>query len=302
MALTLMAFRPRRAVTQTEGEWGGGVQVVWSSIEEVNRYNDDNPTQSVAFDGETIRTTFRGRYGVSDSVDVEVELPFLWAGSGGADHLIKEYHSLFGLPDGARDNTPDDDYEMSVTSDGYTLYELEGNTLRAQDIPLFLTWQLLEEAEGVPAIATRLGVEFPTGSEERGLGNGAFDFGAGVIVEKSLDRWTVTGGFDWVFPGDSERLEEAPDGDFHYDPMLSLKLAGEYRWNDFLSLIAGTIWTSRMLHSVSYEEVNREVFDLGWGVAWDTGGSSRLAISLHEDLVSATGSDLSLQLGWAWGY
>lgn len=300
MALTLMAFRPRRAETQEAGTWGTGVQVAWSNIEEIRRYDAKSPNEAVAFDGETVRTTFRGRYGLNETMDLELELPFLWAGSGGMDHFIKQFHEIFGLPDGARDEHPDDQYDMSVESGGDELYRLEGNEIGLQDIPVFFTWQLASEDADGTSIATRFGLEFPTGSEQDGFGNGAFDYGAGLIAEKSIGRWTVNGGFDWVFPGQSDRMRDA-SGDHHYDPMLALKLSGEMRWNDALSVILGTVWTSRMLHSVNLEEVNREVFDLGLGLAWDLENWGRMALSVHEDLVAATGSDLAVQFGWVYG-
>ncbi|MFT7668580.1 MAG: hypothetical protein ACI8X5_001274 [Planctomycetota bacterium] len=298
MALTLMAFRPRSAKTIEKGEWGGAVNVAWSSIEEINRFGDASPTESVAFDGETVRTTLRARHGVSESLDLEVELPFLWAGSGGLDSFIEDFHELFNLPSGARETYPDDEFDMHVVSNGDELYSLEGNSLQVQDIPIFLTWQFADESEGAPAVAARFGLEIPTGSESDGFGNGAWDFGAGVIAEKSLGRWTVIGGFDWVFPGQSDKMKSAA-GDHHYDPMLALDLGGEYRWNDVLSIIVSTVWTSRMLHSVELEEVNREVFDLGWGFAWDASIGGRFMLSMHEDLVAATGSDLSVHFVWS---
>jgi hypothetical protein len=301
MALTLMAFRPRRPVTQPAGEFAHGLQLGWSDMEEIRRFQAESPQESVAFDGETVRATLRGRYGLSDDLDVELELPLLWAGAGGMDHFIEQYHRWFGLPDGGRTDYLDDQYEMRVESAGDELYELEGNTTRLQDVPLFLTWQVVQEQPSRPAFAARLGLEFPTGSESHGYGNGAFDCGAGLIAEKSYGRWTVQGGFDWVFPGQSDRLRRAA-GDHHYDPMLALQLSGELRWNDDLSVIVGTSWTSRMLHSVALEEINREVFDLGWGLAWDVGRAGKLSASMHEDLVAATGSDLAFHVGWSWGY
>lgn len=301
MALTLMAFRPRRPVTQPAGEWAAGVQVAWSNMEEVQPFPPHSPAESVVFDGETVRATLRGRYGLREDLDVELELPFLWAGAGGMDHFIVQYHKWFGLPDGGRPDNADDQYEMRVLSGGDELYRLEGNATHVQDVPIFLTYQLADEARDGLGLAARAGLELPLGSEKRGHGNGAFDYGAGLIAERSFGRWTVQGGFDWVFPGDSDRLKRAT-GDHHYDPMLAMQLSGEFRYHDTLSVIVGTVWTSRMLHSVRLEEVNREVFDLGWGFAWDVDAESRLMLSMHEDLVAATGSDLAFQLGWTWGY
>lgn len=300
MGLTIMAFRPRRPVTQPAGEFAAGVQVAWSSIEEVQSFPPNSPGNSVVMDAETVRTTFRGRRGVSESVDVEIEVPFLYASGGVLDKFIEEFHQLFNLPDGGRDEVPDDQFRVDVISGSDELYALEGNQLGVQDIPIFLTWQLQEESDGAPAIAVRGGLELPTGSQSRGFGNGALDVGAGVLGEKSFGRWTVLGGFDVVVPGVSDRMEASPGNSL--ETMYGVELTGEYRWNDRLSVVAGTKWTSPMMSSVELEEIDREIFDLGVGGLWDVGEASRFSVSVHEDLVAATGADFTLQVGYTWNY
>jgi hypothetical protein len=300
MALTLLHFRPRRAATQPEGEVGFAVQGAWSDIEEVQHNPPWAPDESVAFDGETARLTFRSRYGLADRVDIEAELPFLYAFGGNLDSFIEDYHAFFGLPDAKRDEYPDDQIDMHVQSGDDVLYDLEGNELGLGDIPIFLTVAVREEDGDGPGVALRGGVELPTGSQSKGFGNGEVDFGLGLLGERSWGRWTVTGGVDLVFPGQSDRMRAAPE--HSYEDQFSFHLTGECRWSDHFSLIAGTVWTSRMINSVGLEEINSEVFDLGVGFLFDTGPASRVAFSVHEDIVAATGADLTIQLGWMWGY
>lgn len=299
MGLTLMAFRPRRAAVQPRGELAWEVHAAWSDIEEIERYPEWSPADSVTFDGETLSLSVHGHYGVGERTELEIELPFLYAFAGNLDHLIEDWHSLFGLPNGSREYNQDDQYRMRVESGGKVLYDLEGNRIGLGDVPILLTVAVREEDEDGPGIALRGGVELPTGSERRGLGNGAVDVGFGVIGEQSLGRWTITGGADLILPGQSSRMEAAPD--HRYQNMFSIKLGVEYRWSDHLSVITTSTRTSRMLHSMQVEEVNSEVFDLGVGLAWDVDVRSRFYASVHEDVVAATGPDLTLQVGWTWG-
>ncbi len=299
MALTLMAFRPRRPVTQAEGTTGLGAQLSWSSIEEIQRNPPYAPEEYVSMDTETVRLALRARRGLSEDLDLEVELPLLSAGSGVLDRFIEEFHDLFGLPAGGRHLNPDDRHLVRLESDGELLYELDQG-LGLGDVPLVLTWALRPEDDAGPAVAARAGIELPTGSESRGYGNGALDAGAGVLLERSLGRWTVVGGVDVVVPGQSARMEASAR--HRYVTMYALELSGEYRWNDALSLVATTKWTSQMIDTIPLEEIEREVFDLGVGAVWDAGEASRLALSFHEDLVAATGSDFTLQLGYTWSY
>ncbi|MCB9914761.1 MAG: DUF3187 family protein [Planctomycetes bacterium] len=300
MALTLFAFRPRRAVTQPAGELAAGVQLAWSSIEEIRRYPVYAPTESVVMDGETIRTTLRARYGLGAHTDVEVELPFLHAGAGGLDHFIEAWHRVFGLPGGGRERFPDDQYEMRVVEGGDVLYELEGNRLALQDVPVILTRNVRREDAHGPAIALRGALELPTGSESSGFGNGALDVGVGVLGERSLGRWSVFGALSVLAHGQPDRLRALPAHEL--EDQLSIELSGEYRWNDRLSLLLGTVWTSRMISTVRVVEISREVIDLGGGASWDLDGGGRVTLSVHEDLVAQTGSDLTLQLGAGWGF
>jgi hypothetical protein len=300
MALTLMAFRPRRAMTQPEGELGLAVQAAWASTEEIADYPPGNPVESVVVDGETLTTTLRARYGLSERVDIEVELPFLYAWSGALDGFIEGYHSTLHLPDGNRPEFPDDQYRVEVASEGELLYQLEGNRVGVQDLPIFLTLAARREDRDGPGVALRCGVELPIGSANRGFGNGNLDFGLGFLLEKTFGRWTWTGGADLVFPGQSERM--AASETHRYENMYAWELGSEYRWNDSFSVLVGMIWTSRMINTIDLEEIAREVFDVGVGGAWDLGADNRLAVSIHEDLVAATGMDLTLQVGWSWGY
>jgi hypothetical protein len=300
MALTLFAFRPRRATIQPAGEWGLGVQAAWSSIEEIRRFPSWAPSERVVFDCETIRSTLRGRYGLGSGLDFEIELPLVYASAGRLDSFIEAWHDFLSLPKGGRERFPDDRFEVRMTEGGDELYALEDNRLGLQDIPLILTRELRSEDAHGPALAVRAAVELPTGSQRRGFGNGAPDFGLGLVGERSWGRVTATFGLDLHFPGQPDRLEALQR--HKLDDGFALELGAEYRWNDNCSMLVGTVWTSRMISSMELEEINREVFDLGLGVAWDLSPTSRVSVSVHEDIVAATGSDLSLQLGWSAGF
>lgn len=300
ISLTLFAFRPRRAVTQPKGELGVAGQLSWSSIEEVAKNPDWAPGQEVAIDGETTRAVLRARYGLAERTDLELELPLLYATGGGVDGLIEAWHRLFSLPNGAREENEDGRYEMRVADGPDVLYELEGNRIGLQDIPVILTHNLRLEDEAGPALAVRAAIELPTGSEEQGFGNGALDYGLGGLLERSWGRWTLTSGVELLLPGDSDRLKEASG--HSYNDMWAVELGGEYRWNDELSLVGGVVWTSDFLSSIQLDELDRDILDLGLGVAWDSSEESRMTISVHEDMVALTGSDFTIQLGWLWGY
>lgn len=285
-------MKPRRAQVQAQGEARLEVSSTYSTIFEIK---DDFPAEALAFDGELWRNALNLRYGVAPGTDFEVEIPLLYTTSGFLDSFIDDWHQLFFLPDGNRSDGVDDQFDMSIIKDGRKLYELEEDRLGLGDVPLIFTHQFLEEKQAGYALAWRFGVELPTGSVDRGFGNGKLDFGSGVLAEKSFGRWTATGGLDYVVVGTPTRFRALDD---ELSNLLDVQLGLECRWSDHLSLLGGLVWVSPVTRDLDGEEIDREILDLGLGFARDLPRDSQLSVSFHEDLVAATGPDFAVMLAW----
>lgn len=293
LALTYLAFRPRRAATQPAGTAGVTLQTAYSSIFE----NEDAPTQRVVMDGELWTGAARVRYGLGERTDVELELAALYATSGFLDSFIEDFHDFFGLPSGNRESRGTDDFEMRVTKDGIDAYQLDDNEVELLDIPIILTQRVLDETESRPAVALRAGIELPVGSESQGFSNGELDYGAGFVVEHSIDRWTWTAGGDYVATGQSSAFRRAS---VDANDVWDLQGGAEYRWNDRGSLLGELVYTSPLLTDVSLDQIDWPLLDLGLGVAWDVGRDSRWTATFHEDLFSEAGPDFVVALAWSW--
>lgn len=296
LALTQLALRPRRPLTTPRGQTALALGVAYSSIEEV----DSEGAQVAAFDGELLRIAPRMRYGLSGRADVEVELPLLFTTSGFLDAFIESWHELLSLPDGGRERIENDQWTMTLADGDDLLYTLEEDRLDLGDLSVVYTSRIQDEGEHAPALAWRLGVEVPTGSESAGFGNGALDYGLGLVGEKNLGRVTTTFGLSWRVPGQSEGFRSSAAHELR--DAFDFQLGGEYRWNDSVSLLAQFFWSGPMVKSIPLEEIDREILDLGLGVVWDAGDASTLSISFHEDLVAATGPDFSLLASWRRGF
>ena len=290
--LGTLAFRPRRAATVAPGKLSLGIESVYSNVFQNGTGVDG---QEVVLDGEIWTNTLIATCGVSESTDVELDLGLLYASNGFLDSVIESYHSLFSFPDGGREKRPRDTYEMRAEIGGNTAYTLAPYEIEMLDTPLVLTQRLQEESASSPAIALRAGVDLPTGSESRGAGNGGWDWGAGVLAEKTLGRWTWTAALDWVDAQAPSSFRAA--GIDAYDG-LDAQLGAEYRWNDRISLLAGLVLTPPVTRDFTISEIDREILGLDVGAAWDVGEHSQLHAGFTEDLMSASGPDISFFLGW----
>lgn len=295
VALTFLHLRPRRARVQPQGTATLAVDLAYASIFE----DAAEPRQRVFFDGETARAAARLRYGVAPALDLEVEVAALYATSGFLDGFVGDFHDVTGLPDSGRRDSPPDQFRMRLRRNGQLIYDLEEDRVGFADVPLVATWQVRVEDEHGPAVAVRAGIELPTGSEDRGYGNGGLDFGGGVLFERSLGRWTVSGAVDLLVPDNPDAWDDAG---VDVNNIVQLQAGAEYRLNDRVSLLVQVVHTSDMTDDFDVEEFNREILDLGLGAAWDAPGGAQIYAAFEEDLVSATGPDFGVILGVRWGF
>jgi Protein of unknown function (DUF3187) len=290
--LTYLEFRPRRAATQPDGT------ALLSVISEyANTYqNGHSATDDVVFDSEISHTAFSARVGLGPKTDLEVAPAITYATDGCLDQLIEEYHKWFGFPSEGRHSRPLNSYEMEARHDGVLAYELDGNEIGLGDLPILLTQEFLAESESAPTISARVGVELPTGSESKGFGNGKVDYGGGVLAEKSFGRWSTTAAVDYSFNGTSKTFESA---NVSAHDNLDLQFGIEYRWNDDVSLLLGSILESPVTRDIEIKEINGEILSIDVGVAWDTGPRSRLLLDFGEDAIAKAGPDITFMAAWS---
>jgi hypothetical protein len=290
--LTFLAFRPRRAAIQPEGSTLLSVQSAYSSIYQ----NGHTGNEDVVFDAEIWHTSLALRRAVAPSTDLEVELAVTYATSGFLDLIVEEYHHILGFPSEGRTDRPRFAYEMDAFHNGNLAYRLDGNEVGFGDLPIVLTHSLVDESASHPGVSIRAGVELPTGSEEKGFGNGQLDYGGGLLAEKAFGRWNATAAVDYVVAGTSRTFERA---DVSSHDNLDLQAGIEYRWNDRLSFLLGSVLESPVTRDIGLKEIDGNILSIDVGAAWDLGNRSRLLLDFGEDAISRAGPDFTLMAAWS---
>ena len=293
--LIFPANRPRRAALLEEGEARATAEIFYASIfERVVR-----PFDAAAFDGEIARGSLTLQYAPADGLEVVLEPTVQFASSGFLDSFVDGFHSITGFAGGGRDEFQRDRYSMYLQRDGEVAWELAEDEVRFGDLPITVVSRIREEDRDGPAVAARFTVELPTGDEERGTGSGGIDAAAGVILERSVGRFTFFGGLDGVHVDQPESFQRAG---IDVRSLFSVSGGGEYRWSDRLSLLAQAVLQMPLTRSLPFEEIDREILDLGFGFAYELSSASTLTFSFHEDAVAASGPDLTVYTGITWRF
>ncbi|MDH4008648.1 MAG: DUF3187 family protein, partial [Desulfuromonadales bacterium] len=74
--------------------------------------------EQILFDGESYIATLGLRYGLTDTLQLGIDLPWVWHSEGFMDSFISDWHDFFGLPNGDRDDLKNDQLDYLYSRRG----------------------------------------------------------------------------------------------------------------------------------------------------------------------------------------
>ncbi|MCH9047077.1 MAG: DUF3187 family protein [SAR324 cluster bacterium] len=260
----------------------------------------DNPgTDQFFLDMETLRVVLLFTYGVTEDLQVDVELPFLAIGGGILDNLIQEFHDTLGLGQSNRTTFPKNATTLALFLNGEKLFRSGFSYKGLGDVVVSAKWPIYEGAEGdkfLPKIDARVAVKLPTGDADRLLGSGHTDYGIGVASSILFGRGCLHLNLGAIFPGDWDLLPGLDP-----DPIYSLLVAWEFLLGanpDISYLIQDKITTSpfRTASDTELAELSHEV---SFGMKIDLTPNDRITLALTEN---HSGFNNSSDIGFHFGY
>jgi len=260
----------------------------WSlSWDLANEYTaDSNARESVLLDGESQLLRLRWRQGLGRGLEWGLELPWVFRGGGFLDGPIESWHQLWGLPNGGREQTPQNRYRFQYAADGKTLLDVQDGGNGIGDLRVSAGWQL------APRWALRANLQTPTG-DDSSLEGGAW--GAAAWLETALpfaagSRWTgfVSTGGSWHEPDGplatlQHRLVGLAGGG------LGLRLAE--RWQ-----LMGQLYAHTSLYEGSSLAPLREALQASLGLRHTLHSGVRVELAFQEDPITQSSPDFALHL------
>ncbi|MEO0574459.1 MAG: DUF3187 family protein [Pseudomonadota bacterium] len=164
---------------------------------------DGSQATGILFDGETSMLTLGFNATLSDRWSAAVSAPYVWHSAGALDGFIDGWHDAFGLPDGIRNERPDDTLEFRYTDAGNDVFNLSRNTKGIGDMTLGARRQL-GDLSGPWSLL--LGLKLPTGSAEKLTGSGSADatVALGWQQQSTQSGWSFDANLGAAFLGDAD--------------------------------------------------------------------------------------------------
>lgn len=243
---------------------------------------------SVGLDMEIAEFNLRLRKTLGDFIELGIDLPFMSFSSGFMDGFLNAYHDLFGFPDYGRSQRPDNAFLYDAKKDGRVVLRGQNGRTGLGDTKLSVKKPVLI---GDPAMSVKGDIEFPTGDAEEGFGNGTFDAGLTLLIDKKVgERVKTYFNLGVVFPGDLKGYARVDlEAYLHAGAALEVMVAHP------ISLIGQVFLQGSPLPKTDIGQIDRTAVLLSLGGRYRS-GNNRFEFALTEDPNTAGAPDITFNV------
>jgi hypothetical protein len=251
-------------------------------------------------DGETQTLSARLQKRLSSKVQLGIDIPWLQHSGGYLDGLIDSWHDLFGLPDGIRPQTPDNELMYVYENNGVQVFQLDERKSGLGDIQLAMGLDFGAIGNsGSSSFFSRIpwnltfNLKVPTGDVEKLTGSGNIDVGAGVGMRSPgssrLDWWLDVG---LVWPGDVDIAGLDSSGQiYYYDGAVTWRMLKNL---DVLLQLAG----HTALYQANVTMLGEPAMLLAAGTMWHVSERYALRLGFFEDLRAESAPDFGIEMAF----
>ncbi|MCB2192000.1 MAG: DUF3187 family protein [Deltaproteobacteria bacterium] len=291
LALSLVPFTPTSASLGPVNSSRLELTAAYSSI----FVRQSSHAASLDLDMELGYLSLGYAYTLHPRVRLGLELPAAFYWGGFLDGFIESYHRALGLPNGGRENAPQDQVRYEATSRGKRIVSQDGATQAVGDLRLKGAW-MLWSGRG-PALSLLGQVSLPTGDPDKGLGAGGAIPALGLSGDVPLGRFTLNANAMYFYLGSTTLLDPLEPDDV-WTGSLSLGWA----WSDTLTLRGQLNGASALTGGTGVEGLDNAMLQILLGVQWKPSKGQLISLAFAEDLVYYTSPDFTLSLSWGWTF
>jgi hypothetical protein len=225
---------------------------------------------------ETFRSALHIKYGITDRLEIGLEIPYYYRNGGFLDPFIMSVENDVGELNPERIKFHDGEFGgYEITQGGETILSGEDHQTGLGDISLSGKYMVLDEGPIQPAVSLRVALKFPTGDFDKAFGSGKADIGMGLVLQKSMARrWLFYLNQSVVFPGGN-----FGSSDLTLRAIYSAALAVEFMWTPHFSLVGQLDYYTSPFHGTGVRALDNGVFEAAFGFNYRF--NSHLLIQLY---------------------
>lgn len=259
--------------------------------------NGSNAQGSWFMDGEVLRAALDARVGLGNGLQLGMQLAVAHSSGGFLDDFIIDYHDAFGLPDQDRSTGAKERFLVDATQGGNSVWSVRQSAAELLDVPIHLTWQVLEPGERKFGLAFRGGFELPTGDQNAGYGSGQVDVALGAVFDYQSHGIGWNGHVQHTFAGTPRTARTAG---FSFEDVTSLGLGVELPLSECLHAMVQVEWETSTLRNLGPQVAARDQALLWVGGRYQTSPEWSMEVGFGEDLVGLASPDFTAWLAFIW--
>lgn len=211
---------------------------------------------------ETLRAGLFFRYGLTDRLEVGLEVPVLYRYSGFLEGAITAVERMTTGLAPVRQQLENTSYVFDFNRNGTPLFNGGNGDVGIGDITFIGKYQVLLQGDLMPALALRFALKAPTGDPNRAFGSGHPDLGLGLAAEQAIAKhWILYVNVNGIFPTGSV-------AGFSLGPAFSSITGVEYLWSPNLSLVAQFDYYSSPYRDTGSKLLDRGVTETAFGFSY----------------------------------
>jgi len=260
-----------------------------------NNYSDDKCNgDRLIIDSEIYELTFAARYGLTDKVEVGIEVPVVYSAGGFLDQFIVDFHETFGFNTGSRKNMTKNKFLYSFSRNGTEQFRVDNSNYGLGDIRLTTGYNLYESYNN--AVSLRASLKAPTGSSSDLRGSGSTDLAVWLIAQHDFDTtvglWSLfgSGGAMGMTTG-----KVLPDMQKNY-AFFGL-LGGGWKPLSWLTLKLQAEAYSAFYSGCDLNDLDSYTARLTAGFSFDLPSNYKLDIGMSQDIFWASQPDVAFHFG-----
>ncbi len=254
--------------------------------------------EKILLDGELYRWSLVGRYGLTENMELGLEIPFVLQGGGFLDGFIIDWHRWWGLPQGGRDTAPKNRLCYNYTKDGIQRLYMRRSSGGIGDISLLAAYSLYtnHDDNDQDSIAIRGQLKLPSGDSSYMLGSGGTDIS--MFLTGSMQRMTEWGNLGVYASGGGIYISDGDILSGQQENLAGFANAG-LGWAPatWINFKVQCNFTTPFYKDSRLDELSKNSFFLVSGGTLKLPGDYLLDIGVGEDIAVATAPDVSFHLG-----
>jgi len=233
------------------------------------------------------------RFALSDNLEMTMRAPLIVPTSGIFDDAIQNFHDWFNMPNGGRQNRPNNSFAYALNHNQGAQWQGR-NRWEPGNVELSARYRLAGNTHW--AIAALAAVKLPTASKPRGWGSGAADIAVGIVSSLQQGDWSghIEGWLIKPFAKDEPGLQ--------YKQVYTRgSLTGAYQMLDMVALIVQAQGGNSPYRS-RLAPLDHPPFLITFGLRGSTSYGWGWNMAFVENITQVTTQDVSITAGINWQY